>query len=108
MKFPLNSPLYTTFLLLSPLSAIIFPPPPLSRRAEKGRKKAPTVGPGQVRYGAYLEISLFPTLIKTLGEGFTRGFSTWGALCHSAKGANQGKDSGEGDQKAHYSHWGGL
>jgi hypothetical protein len=48
---PLNSPLYTTFPLFTPLSAIIFPTSPHLSPPVFGRKKSPDRRPGLVGIG---------------------------------------------------------
>ena len=93
MNSPLNSPLYTTFPLFTPLWPIIFPSPPhLPPRVFSpwlgvfpGMKKAPT----EVRAkegGAYLlEVALIPAIFDTRTKRFT------GTLWACFAGANSGK-----------------
>jgi len=59
----LNSPLYTTFPLFTPLSAIIFPISPHLSPPVFGRKKAPTEGQGLwVLVYLLLKVTSIPTL----------------------------------------------
>jgi len=70
VKFPLNSPLYTTFPLFSPLSAIIFPSPPPFPPLDLGVKKAPTVwsGLGEVWLvtESYVDPSALPGVLREI------------------------------------------
>jgi hypothetical protein len=80
---PLNSPLYTTFPLFTPLSAIIFPisphlsPPFFRLLLSAWDEKSPDQWPGLAGVKAYLlEVTAIPTLFKASAEGFTGALRT--------------------------------